>query len=650
VHINSFKMSNLPAYIRYREYVGSFWGLYLVGITSIRDLKYSISQLAFSITIEFAITYYTNQLIISKEVSAYWMAILIVICCSGKIVRSIGSYLFERGIQAERLGISTRIGTYVNDLYANATYSWKLKNPNSAQKESLCDIFYAYDNVTSMLSYASQNAIDAITLVFISFIMDTSIGLVTISGTYLLFKIQKQLNKEVGELDKQMGSKMTTVHLYRSNQFTNRADILHTPTYRALFNSDKYDPIIGLTRSCKIWDDRNLLSLYSKSAIDIIRATIILVLCVYLWYINKINLIVFTIVNNSRMFGSIDVMFTLEEAKNISGGRLSTSFSMIDSLFNQHTDQAKHSIREAILKTLKYINNTIYRYATLLNRRKGDNVMVDHMGYKHHDYKHQDCKHQDYKHQDYMHQDHRVHQLERIQINGINRKITETLSLVYEGLIDINVRERGIILLDGKKGCGKSITMDVLAGLYDDTVSRGVYIDGHRVHNEFRGMQDCRTYVRQCVVDDYKSNKKNTVTMALSELFPHSSSYQEVHNFLVNFDMVHKIPKDLSTPISENERGLSPGETQSLILASQLWKASKLESPLLLLDEPERNIDFDTVKKIFSKVITPYSGTIILITHSNDLKKLIRGSIRQIWSYQPNEGNVLTFTTKVIKC
>lgn len=104
------------------------------------------------------------------------------------------------------------------------------------------------------------------------------------------------------------------------------------------------------------------------------------------------------------------------------------------------------------------------------------------------------------------------------------------------------------------------------------------------------------------------------------------------------------MPKDMNTPISIDERGLSPGETQTFILASQLWKAKQLGSPLLLLDEPERNIDFETVKKIFDNILSMYEGTIFLITHLSELKIYLQKYIKEKWNYAANNGGHLSFT------
>lgn len=131
--------------------------------------------------------------------------------------------------------------------------------------------------------------------------------------------------------------------------------------------------------------------------------------------------------------------------------------------------------------------------------------------------------------------------------------------------------------------------------------------------------------------------------MTLNELFP-KGSYNEVSTFLANFDLLHKMPKNLDTIISLDERGLSPGETQSLDLASQLWKAKQLNSPFLLLDEPERNIDLETVKKIFDNILCMYDGIIFLTTHLPDLKIYLQQHIKETWNYKPNNGCDLSFT------
>jgi len=325
-------MSSVQAYQTNKLYFGSFWGLYMIGIKSIFDLKYSIGQLAFSLVIELLITFYANQIIFEKNITSDRLITLILVYCISKIFRPIISYLFEKQVMKERLVISQRIDTYVNHLYINAPYAWKLDNPNASQKESLRDIFFAYDHMTSMITYAIESTIDAFIVIVIAFTVNISIGFVIIVGTFILFKLRTLFNKEAEQQDKQMGKKMNEVHITSSNQFTNRIDIIYTPTYSTLFSQDKYDPVIGLINICQVWDNRNILSKYSRSAIDVIQSAIVLFFSIYLWYSSQMDIIIFVVVNNNRLFGFLNVMSHLEEVKNVSGSRLSTSFTMIDEL------------------------------------------------------------------------------------------------------------------------------------------------------------------------------------------------------------------------------------------------------------------------------------------------------------------------------
>jgi ATPase subunit of ABC transporter with duplicated ATPase domains len=123
--------------------------------------------------------------------------------------------------------------------------------------------------------------------------------------------------------------------------------------------------------------------------------------------------------------------------------------------------------------------------------------------------------------------------------------------------------------------------------------------------------------------------------MSLTELFPNSNNnIVKLTRFLENFDIIHKLPmNNMNESISKNEKSLSPGETQVIILASQIWKTFELRIPLLLLDEPERNIDFDTIKKIFTFLESFYDGTVVLITHSENLTKFVERNIKQVWNY-----------------
>ena len=241
-----------------------------------------------------------------------------------------------------------------------------------------------------------------------------------------------------------------------------------------------------------------------------------------------------------------------------------------------------------------------------------------------------------------------------INVGHIDWKVSDSLHLRSLTPIKIDLDKSGIILLNGPKGCGKSLTMDILAGQYDGNVCNGsMVINGYSDTNEFRSeyFANNRIYIQQLVSDRYRNNKISSIAMTLRELFP-GSSYTEIREYLTNFDMVKKMPTEsdnagtdlLDIVLGKNERSFSPGELQAMVLASQLYKAFKLNTKMLLLDEPERNIDYETVEKIFNNVISQFKGCIIMITHNDTLKEYLKRKhlIKQIWQFE-SVGNELMF-------
>ena len=567
---------SITTYQAKKRRFGAFWGLYLVGINSIFDLKWLIVKLLVTTVMQFITTSFINRITVDKDLTeqiGYFVGAIYL----SKMVNAVIEYVLTKAILNERLEISRKISTYIVELYKSTSYAWKSKNSNTAQKESIREIFYAYDNMTHTLSYALQSTVGSIVIFVVAFQNNWSIALVIIFGSAILYQIKKRLNSGLSEIDKKLGDTTNNINLAIANQFANRTDIQYTPKYETLFDDKAYNPVHGLVDSCQVWDDRRLVANKSSTVINVIRPLILMGLCAYLWYIEEVKMIVFVIINDYSLFGFLDVIAQLEQVKDISGSRITSSFKMIDEI----TD-----LEEVVVEKTSVPD---------------------------------------------------IRDIKEIRIVNIDRPVTETISLRYYGEIILSLLP-GITLLDGPKGCGKSMTLDFLAGFYDRLMTDGVYIDGIKLSNEFRDLQTVRLYLRQ-LLDEYKLNKKNTITMTLAELFPYAT-HDQVCEFIRPYGIKHKIPNDMATPVSLDERGLSPGETQAIILASQFWKAQKLQPAFMLLDEPERNIDFETVKNIFSSLP---KTRIILSTHSEALKEYLKHSTDEVWKYEANEGGALTF-------
>jgi len=514
-------------------------------------------------------------------------SILIFVCIyySLVIIKRI-TYLIQKKVIAEQLQVSEKITTLINILYINAPQRWKEKHPGTSQKESLRDIFHTYEHMTRTCSQSVEMTIDALSILFITFTNNVLVGFFVVIGTIILFKLNQKLSINISNLDAQIKTKIDRINNDTCNQFTQRVDIMYSPLYKKLYTEDMYNPINGLVDSYKIWDDRDILSQKTKLIVNVVRVIMLVFVSLYLMYSGNIGLVIFLIINSNRIFGFSNVISYLSEVRDIAKSHVTSTFAMLDDLIELYENDAITIITD---------NNH--------NHNNNNNNLIG--------------------------------TINKIEINDIKKNVSDNINLSFTGKITINLEQRGVILLHGKKGCGKSVTMDLLAGLYDGVVTNGFFVNGQKISKEFKAIQNDRIYVRQCISDDYRSNKKNTITMSLTELFPNSNNnIVKLTRFLENFDIIHKLPmNNMNESISKNEKSLSPGETQVIILASQIWKTFELRIPLLLLDEPERNIDFDTIKKIFTFLESFYDGTVVLITHSENLTKFVERNIKQVWNY-----------------
>jgi len=578
-------------YFEIKNLYGSFWSLYICGINSIFDLKITLLQMCCDIFVKFISAYYLNKFIIEKNESKSVITNLIIFSFGlTSFFSFINNKFLEKKTLKERLNICKNIGYFVDTNFKNAPQTWKDKNSNSSQKEALRTIYFTYDTLTFRLIECINLFISGFNILFVSAFYDIRIFFITFLLNCGIIYMRNYLSFSLDEIDKKLGDISKKADLFVMNQFANRVDTLYNHNFKDILEPNDYNPIDGLEKMNLIWDERHHKFSDINMKIDITKNILIGLISYYFIKLNLYECIIFIFINKNDMFAFSSVYSKFEEVKNLSQGRLSIYFKMIDDLDCSNTNSV--------------------------------NILVD------------------------MNEDIKIQHPNKISLKNINKKITDNIFLKYNGIIDIDLKTPGIILLDGQKGCGKSVTMDILAGFYDNYVTEYMYIDKCRIPNEFRSLYKNRVYIRQTIADDYRSNKSNTITMNLRELFP-NSSYDEIKIFLSDFNILNKIPEDMVTPISKDERGLSPGELQTFILASQIWKFVQMNVPLLLCDEPERNIDFETVKKIFRKInqiMIEKKCTIILITHSDLLKNYIQPMIKQIWKYHPNENGELGFT------
>lgn len=596
-HSNNYQHhQETPAqYFLNKKQWGSFWGLYLIGINHASDIKYTLTKLLVGLVLQYILTCCTNFITLNiAELDKDIIIEVSAIICIIKILQDVKGQLFNAKVICEELLISKKIGSYAKAVYKRAPYSWKGKNTSVSRQHSIDAIYNTYSHITTSTTRMIQSVIDGSVILVVAFNNDWFIGLTILIGSFVLFKTKCKLNVELNKLDKTMGDKMDDSSIDCSNKYTNMNDIEYNSSYSLILREDQYDYVDGLEKSYKNWDERNLLSQKSTAVINTMSIIIIFVISAYLCWIEKKVLIIFVLMQGANLFGLVNVLTQADDIKNIGASRLASTFKMLDGLGKVNDD-----------KGYDFIEYESDKVVVLSNPR----TMVVH---------------------------------------NICAKIDNNLYLRYNGTITFDLTsetKRRITLLNGPKGCGKSLTFGYVAGLYDGQITDGVWVDGVKMLDEFRGFSKNRSYIRQLVVDDYKSNRKSSVCMSLEELFP-DASYAEIKEYLNHFDLAHKMPLTMVEAISKNERGLSPGETQGLVVASQLWKSSKLSVSLLMLDEPERNMDLNTVKKMFHKILDMFDCNIMLITHLPDLKIYLDDYIKEEWKFADNTGGDLSFVVE----
>lgn len=201
--------------------------------------------------------------------------------------------------------------------------------------------------------------------------------------------------------------------------------------------------------------------------------------------------------------------------------------------------------------------------------------------------------------------------------------------------VEIDVKPGKCLLIEGKSGCGKSVIMNVLTGMYAGTKYPGTLImdENGITHNiEFNQIKQNRVYISQSITDDYKYN--NSITFPLFELFPLAKNIDEIKDFLVAvFKLrVDRIPNSLSDIVPGR---LSGGEIQRYVVASQIWKILISPPDILFLDEIDRALDKDTAIHLIEWILTSIPCYCVIVTHLSEVREMIKSKnfVNQRWSY-----------------
>jgi len=212
---------------------------------------------------------------------------------------------------------------------------------------------------------------------------------------------------------------------------------------------------------------------------------------------------------------------------------------------------------------------------------------------------------------------------------------------VYLESAHLNYEIGKALLIEGVTGCGKSITVNALAGLYTKLICNSMVIDfsdGSHVTAEFNSILGSRCYISQMLSDEYKFNGK--ITLPLFKLFPGAHNIEEITDFLVNVFAMN--PASIPEAITEHPHSkLSGGEIQRYVVATQIWQALRIKPDMLILDEVDRALDKETAVKVMSWIIANVKCFFVIVTHLSEVKQMLmeKQCVSQIWSYSTSESD-----------
>jgi ABC-type multidrug transport system fused ATPase/permease subunit len=206
---------------------------------------------------------------------------------------------------------------------------------------------------------------------------------------------------------------------------------------------------------------------------------------------------------------------------------------------------------------------------------------------------------------------------DQLELKNISFKYNNSEDYVIEDA-NIKIKKNEIVGMIGKNGSGKSTVCNLLLGLLKPQKGSIIIDNKLDINKNYVNYRKMLSFVPQKIYLINDTIKKNIMF---------GSEDEEINNF--NVDKIKNFSKLLSFALDSNgelldynigEDGslLSGGQKQRVAIARALYK----ESEILIMDEPNNNLDIETENKIIEDLVSSsIKRTIIIISHNkNSLK------------------------------
>ncbi len=487
------------------------------------------------------------------------------------ICTSLLNIVFENVFSTKKIQVIDNILVHLKKIFENAPNEFHEKFDIREKYNSFSSSIWGYDHVIQLIINMMSSLIKIITISATISYNDRAMAMLIIVSNLIMLYIMPKINNKIENMKQ-----------YKINY----KELYSTLYYETvIYDELRVNPILN-----NIYKDNinnclsNIVLKYSNQDYyhnvgvligNVIKNTFLMVIFMLVYYQNKTEYILILLLNKDIIFGFSNLYVEFKQSENNSKKRMEELLSMLEYL-NEYKNKEKIKM---------YLPNLEKNYK---------NITINNLDYKIYD--------------------------------STNKLIKNLKSLNLS--FNFNKTEKNIILINGRTGSGKSVLTRILAG-FTESNNYKIYIDDEQI-NGFNEIDKSRILIGQKICEDYTNN--SSICIKLNRLYPCVNNINELISYLHNFNIATKIiEKDLESSFSEK---LSGGERQRVILSSMIWKVLKTNPRFIIIDEPEKGIDEETMCQIMDYIIKAYTGTIFLITHNETIKKRYSEKIQSRIEYK----------------
>ena len=213
--------------------------------------------------------------------------------------------------------------------------------------------------------------------------------------------------------------------------------------------------------------------------------------------------------------------------------------------------------------------------------------------------------------------------LQTLEINGLSFSYPDSMVKVLHN-INLDLPEKGLVLVKGISGSGKSTLLKILAG--------SLKVDEGSI--SFNGRENA--WSQQWL--KHNSSYMNQFPFVFDGTLRYNVFLENAHNepkdYPVFLDKIlAKKVEGWNTELTHNGKQLSGGEKQLLTLARMMLHPR----PVAILDEPTANLDADTVEIILEQILKmSHERLVIVASHEDKFDAIASATLSLNWGEQMN--------------